>query len=85
MAFHIGHDFWQTEVNESDLQKTAFTSHRLHFEFNFMPFGLCNVAGTFERLMQIVFTGLRWGICLIYIDDIIVCSSTFEKHLERID
>lgn len=77
--------YWQIEVDESDKQKTAFTSHKGLFEFNVMPFGLCNAAGTFERLMQTVCAGLRWDICLIYLDDIIVFSSTFEQHLERLE
>ncbi|KAK3086157.1 hypothetical protein FSP39_014434 [Pinctada imbricata] len=77
--------YWQVEVAETDKQKTAFTSHRGLFEFNVMPFGLCNAAGTFKRLMQTVCAGLRWDICLIYLDDIIVFSSTFEEHLERLD
>ena len=31
--------------------------------------------------MQYVLHGLHWKICLVYIDDVIVFSSTFEEHL----
>lgn len=43
--------YWQIEVDESDKQKTAFTAHKGLFEFYAIPFGLCNAAETFERLM----------------------------------
>lgn len=74
---------WQTEVDESDKQKTVFSLHRLLLKFNVMSFGLCK--GTFERLMHTIWDGLGWDICLIYIDDIIVCSTPLEQYLERID
>ena len=49
-----------------------------------MPFGLCNAPSTFQRCMEIVFIGLQWKILLIYLDDIIIFSETFETHLDRI-
>ena len=50
-----------------------------------MPFGLCNTGATFQRLMDIVMAGLNLEICLVYLDDIIVYSSTVEEHLQRLD
>ena len=55
-----------------------------HFEFNVMPFGLTNAPATFQRLMECVLAGLTYEQCLIYLDDIIVFSSTFEEHLCRL-
>lgn len=52
-----------------------------HFEFNVMPFGLTNAPVTLQRLMECVLPGLTYELCLIYLDDIIVFSSTFDKHL----
>ena len=51
-----------------------------------MPFGLTNAPATFQRLMECVLAGLTFEQCLIYIyiDDIIVFSATFPKHLERL-
>ena len=46
-----------------------------------MAFGLCNAPATFERLMENVLGDLR---CLIYLDDVIVHASTFERELERL-
>ena len=68
-----------------DKEKTAFrTSSGQLYEFNQVPFGLCNAPATFSRLMDRVLSGLHWETCLFYLDDIIVFSSTWEEHLARL-
>ena len=49
-----------------------------------MPFGLCNAGASFQRLMDIVISGLHPELCLVYLDDIIVFSRTIPEHLERL-
>ena len=49
-----------------------------------MPFGLTNPPATFQRYMDIVFAGLKWICCLIYLDDIIIFSRTFEENVEHL-
>lgn len=51
------------------------------FEFNIMPFGLCNAPATFQRLMDLVLTGLKWSSCLVNLDDVIVVGRSFADHL----
>lgn len=77
--------YWQVEIDPQDRCKTAFSAGQGHYHFNVMSFGLCNAPATFERLMERVLSGLQWEICLVYLDDIIVMSSTFEQHLERLE
>ena len=62
----------------------AFTCHKGLYEFNKMPFGLMNAPATFQRLMDLVFAGLQGTECLVYLDDVIVYSRTFEEHLQRL-
>ncbi|CAG2249051.1 unnamed protein product [Mytilus edulis] len=76
--------YWQVEMDENDKEKTAFTSTKGLFHFNVMPMGLCNGVATFQRLMEYTLAGLNWQTCLIYIDDIIVFSDSFESHLSRL-
>ena len=73
--------FWQVGVAPSDRQKTAFCTTEGLFEFKVMPFGLCNAPATFQRLMDLVLSGLQWSKCLVYIDDVIIMGRTFDEHL----
>ena len=73
--------YWQVEVGEKDREKTAFCTPYGLYEFNVLPFGLCNGPATFQRLMDLVLAGLQMSQCLVYIDDVIVVGRTFEEHL----
>ncbi len=50
-----------------------------------MPFGLTNAPATFQRLIERRMGDLNLKECLIYLDDIIIFSKTFEEHLERLE
>lgn len=76
--------YWQIPMAEADKEKTAFATPDGLFEFNVMPFGLCNAPATFERMMDSVLRGLRWKTCLCYLDDIVVFASTFSEHIKRL-
>ena len=73
--------YWQIPVAESDREKTAFACEFGLFEFNVLPFGLCNAPSTFQRVMDNVLRGLK-GV-FVYIDDIMISGRTFEEACER--
>jgi hypothetical protein len=50
----------------------------------FQQFGLMNVEATFQRAMDIAFVGEKDKFFLIYLDDIIVYSSSHEEHLKHL-
>ena len=77
--------YWQIAMAEKDKPKTAFVTRSGLYEYNTMPFGLCNAPSTFQRCMELIFRGMQWKTVLIYLDDIIIFSETFETHLERIN
>ena len=77
--------FWQVGLDMNAREKSAFCVPNGLYQFKRMPYGLCNAPATFQRLMEQVLAGLNWEICLLYIDDIIVFSSDFSQHLERLD
>ena len=49
--------YWQVSLSREARVKTAFTTNSGLFQFNVMPFGLCNAPATFERLMDRVLQG----------------------------
>ena len=40
---------------------------------------------TFQRTLDILLSGLKWSVCLVHVDDIIVYFDTFENHPEKVD
>lgn len=76
--------FHQIEVNETDRSKTAFTTQSGHYEFKRMPFGLKTAPATFQRAMDNVLRGLQGIHCLVYLDDIIVYSSSLQEHVDKL-
>lgn len=77
--------YHQVAVDESDRHKTAFTTPFGLFEYLRMPMGVCNGPATFQRLMQATMNDLIFEIMLVYLDDILVYSPSFQSHLERLD
>lgn len=74
----------QVPMVEQDKPKTAFCTPFGLFEFNRMAFGLCNAPGTFQRLMERMFGDCRYQSVLLYLDDVIIFSTTVQQHLERL-
>ena len=78
--------YWQVELDEDSKPFTAFTCGPLgFFQCDTMPFGACNAPATFQRLMENCLGDLNLSWCLVYLDDIIIFSSTPEEHLERLE
>ena len=77
--------FWQIRIADGDRQKTAFTTPFGLYEFTRLPFGLNSAPGVFQATMTRVLSDLLWTICVVYIDDILIYSDTWEEHLEAID
>ena len=72
-------------MEDASKQYTAFTVGNLgFFKCDRMPFGLCNVPVTFQRLMQNCLGKLNLIYFLIYLDNVIVFSWTAEEHLHRL-
>jgi hypothetical protein len=76
--------FWQIEMKEEHIEKTAFCVPGGHYEFLRMPFGLKNATATFQRAMEKVLSGLLWQGVGVFVDDIVVYGDSFEQVLERL-
>ena len=78
--------YWQVEIEEQDKHKTAFVVGQLGFyECERMPFGLTNAPATFQRLIESCMGDLNLHHCLLYLDDIVIFSQTYEEHLNRLE
>lgn len=77
--------YWQVEVHPNDKEKTAFTTPMGLYQFERMPFGLCNGPATFQRLMQRCLGGQVNEFLMIYLDDVIVYSADYDSHLLHLE
>ncbi len=77
--------FTQLIVHENSREKLVFRCHRGLWQFTRMPFGYRNGPSVFQRVMQNVLAPFLWIFALVYIDDIVIFSKTFEDHLKHID
>ena len=77
--------YWQIAMDEESKEKTAFTCFAGLYSFNSMPFGCVNAPAIFSELMNEVLRGILHKFTVVYLDDILVYSKTFEEHIEHIE
>ena len=73
----------QIFMAEEDILKTTFRcpGHIGLFEWIVMTFGLKNVGATYQRAMNFIFHEFIGKLVEIYINDVVVKSGDFTKHL----
>lgn len=78
--------YYQMRMRYKDTTKTAFVTPDGQYQWTGRgtPFGLSGAAGSFQRLMTAILGELAWMSALAYLDDIIVWSTTWEEHLQRL-
>ncbi len=77
-AYHL------IRIKEGDEWKTAFNTHLGHFEFLVMPFGLTNAPAVFQCLVNDVLRDLLDKTVFVYLDDILIFSSSMEEHISHV-
>lgn len=76
--------FHQILIKEPDREKTAFSVNGAKYEFIRMPFGLKNAPSIFQRCVDDILREYIGKFAYVYIDDVLIYSSTVEEHMEHI-
>ena len=82
-ALDLKSGFYQVEMEEESIPKTAFSTMDSHFEFLVLPFGLKTAPAAFSRIMFSVLGDLDF--VQFYIDDMTIHSKNFEDHMKHIE
>uniref|UniRef100_A0A0A9X844 Retrovirus-related Pol polyprotein from transposon 17.6 n=2 Tax=Lygus hesperus TaxID=30085 RepID=A0A0A9X844_LYGHE len=77
--------FHQIEMDPESIAKTAFSTPTRHLEWTRVPFGLRNAPSTFQRVMDNILRGIANEYCCVYLDDIIVFSTSLQEHINRLE
>lgn len=75
--------FHQLRLTEDSKKLTAFTVPNGFYEWNVLPFGYKNAPGRFQSFMDSCFKDLQ--NCVVYIDDILLYSRTYEEHIRLLE
>jgi hypothetical protein len=76
--------YWQVKQDPTDADKTAFITRRGCFRFRVLSIGLTGAPSLFQRLMDMVLSGLTWTSVLVYLVEIVVFCTSFDDHLSRL-
>ncbi|CAG2248537.1 Retrovirus-related Pol polyprotein from transposon 17.6,Retrovirus-related Pol polyprotein from transposon 297 [Mytilus edulis] len=80
-SIDLSSGFFQMGLSNDSSQYTAFNTCFGTYKFSRLPMGLKTAPNTFQMLMDKVLHGLKFKSCLCYLDDVLIFSDTFEKHL----
>ena len=80
--FDLLKGYWQVPLSPRARELSAFVTPEGLYQYKVMPFGMKNAPATFQRLINSVTSGLEG--CEAYLDDIVVYSTTWDEHLQRI-
>ena len=75
----------QIRIEEEDVPQTAFNTPFSHFQFRMMGFGLTNAPATFQSLMNSILQPYLRRFVMVFLDDILIFSRTWEEHMNHID
>ena len=81
---NLNYQYHQVPIEPSDVWKTTFKAKEGLFERLVMPFVLTNAPATFMRLMDDILRPFTNSFVVVYLDDILIFSQTWEEHLHHI-
>jgi hypothetical protein len=73
--------FWNVPLTARSRELTAFRTPDGLFHYKRVPMGLKSASAVFCRFLDRVIGDLKWSHVLTYIDDLLIHTPTFDKHI----
>ena len=77
-------DYNHISMDPNDQEKTSFVTAQGTYCYRVMPFGLNNAGATYQRLVNWMFQKQISTTMEVYIDDMLVKSTTTELHITHL-
>lgn len=71
-------------MHEKDTGKTASNIQHGHYRFLGLPFGLKNAPALNQRVMDNLLMGLYNEELLVYLDDVLISSTSLQEQLKQL-
>jgi hypothetical protein len=82
LDLHSG--YHQIRLQPGEEFKTAFSTHIGHFELCVVSFGATGAPATFQGAMNLTLAPVLHRCAIVFFDDILVFSSSYEDHLQHL-
>jgi hypothetical protein len=73
--------YHQIGLSERSKPLTAFVTDWTLYEYTRVPFGIATGAQVLTRLLDQVFSGVKFRYVFHYLDDLVIYSNSFQEHL----
>lgn len=80
-ALDLMSGYYQIKVDSESRPYTAFVTPNGHYQFTRVPFGLTNSPAVFMRAMSHVVRGMNKKNVMVFMDDILIATTTIEENL----
>ncbi|KAH0820498.1 hypothetical protein GEV33_002293 [Tenebrio molitor] len=84
-ALDMASGFYQIPIAADSVAKTGFVTPDGHYEYLRMPFGLANAPAVFQRAINNALGPLKDRVALVYLDDVLIPSTTIERGIEKLE
>ena len=74
--------YWQVPLTELAKKISAFVTPDRLYQYTVMLFGMKNAPATYQRMINIVVSGLQG--CVAYIDDLVLYSDSWDQHVKQL-
>ena len=82
-SLDVNKAYWQLRVKEQDSTKLSFSYKNKHYKADRMLYGLSTAPAAWSKVMQEIFA--ENDHILIYLDDCLIISSSFEEHIRDLE
>ena len=83
-SLDLRESYTQLLVHEEDQEKLSFTWNSVRYTWQGAPYGLKFLTSHFQRVMTSVLSDCL-PFCIIFVDDVVVFSSSIQQHIEHIN